>query len=110
DGTDGVGMPALRLRQLWAAFGLHYFCGAGVLHTHVCGIVRAAPHASERESALPRGGLSDPADHLYWDGFIRRCRTIALQTALHLAGTDCGAVGNPGVLDVVEEVATWQPK
>ena len=57
----------------------------------------------DAERPVPGRGLSGAADHLYCDGFIHRCRTIALQTAIHVAGTDCGAAGHPGILRVVEE-------
>ena len=67
----------------------------------IVGTVRAAADASGGEAAVPGGGLSGPADHLYCDGFIHRCRTIALQTAIHVAGTDRGAVGDSGLLCVV---------
>ena len=43
---------------------------------------------------------------LYCDGIIHRCRTIALQATVHLAGVDRGAVGDPGLLRVVDGVRT----
>ncbi len=56
-------------------------------------------------AALSGGWLSDIARNLYCDGFVHRCRTIALQTAIHLAGVDCGVAGHPGILRVVEKFA-----
>ena len=82
---------------------LHYLRGAGVLHSDHCRIICAAADASGCPAALPRGRLSGAAGDLYCDGFVHRCRTIALQTAIHVAGADCRAAGNPGLLRVVEK-------
>ena len=46
------------------------------------------------------------ARDLYRDGVIYRCRTIALQTAVHMAGPDHRAAGDPGVFLVV--AACWR--
>ena len=67
----------------------------------IVGLVRTASHAAGRSAALPRHRLSGAAGDLYCDGFICRCRTIALQTAVHVAGADCGAAGHPGILRMV---------
>jgi basic amino acid/polyamine antiporter, APA family len=61
DGADGVGVPAVRLGQLRAASGLHYFRGARVLHFDDRRIVCAAAHASGCRAALSCGGLSRAA-------------------------------------------------
>ena len=53
--------------------------------------------------------LSRSADHLYCDGFIHRCRTIALQTAVHVAGTDRGAAGDSGIFRMVAECRRPSP-
>ena len=52
---------------------------------------------------LPRRRVSRAAGDLYCDGPIHRCRTIALQTAVHVARADCCTAGHPGILRVVEE-------
>src|ERR1700734_2044422 len=93
----------MRLGQLRTASRLHYFCCAGLLYFDDCGIVCPAADAAGCSETLSCGRLPDIARNLYCDGFIHRCRTIALQTAIHLAGVDCGAAGHPGILRVVEE-------
>jgi APA family basic amino acid/polyamine antiporter len=70
------------------------FRGAGVLHPDDCGIVRAAAHPPDAERPYRAFGYPI-CRHLYCDGFIYRCRTIALQTAVHLAGTDVVLLGIP---------------
>jgi len=81
----------------------NHFRGTRFLHFDDCGIVCTAPGASGRPAPLSRGRISGAARDLYCDGFIYRCRTIALQAAIHVARVDCGAVRNPGILRVVEE-------
>ena len=57
----------------------------------------------DARAALSRDRLSGAAGDLYCDGFVHRCHTIALQTAVHVAGVDRGAAGRSGVLRVVGE-------
>ena len=59
----------------------------------------------DARAAVSSSGLSGAAGDLYCDGFVYRCRAIALQAAVHLAGADCGAAGDPGILCVVQKFA-----
>ena len=104
DGADGLDLHPVRLRQLRTAARLHHFRGAGVLHPHDCWSVCAAADPSRRGAALSGVWLSCSSGDLYCDGIVYRCRTIALQTAIHLAGTDYRAAGNSGVFPVVAAV------
>ena len=56
---------------------------------------------AQGRTALSRHRLSGTAGHLYCDGFVHRCRIIALQTAIHVAGLDHCAAGNSGLFRVV---------
>ena len=66
-------------------------------------IVRIAAHARPECGEAVQGGrfITIAAGRLYCDGFIYRCRTITLQTAVHLAGTHYRVAGNSGVFLVV---------
>src|SRR5579862_79003 len=97
-------MRPLHLRQLRPASGLHHFCRAGLLYFDDYGPVHSAKDPSGCRPALQSRGLSGPAHRLYCDGFIYRCRTLALQTAIHLAGIDCGITWHPGLLCVVAQL------
>ena len=67
----------------------------------IFGLFVSAAHSSRRGTSLSRDWLSGTAGDLYCDGFIYRCRTITLQTAVHLAGTDHRAARHSGVFPVV---------
>ncbi len=71
----------------------------------IFGIVRAAPHPPRCGAALSSDWLSGAARDLYCDGLVHRCRTIALQAAIHVAGIDHRVAGNSGVFLVVTSVA-----
>src|ERR1700722_5886330 len=103
DGADGLDLHPVRLRQLRTTARLHYLRRAGVLYPHHFWIVRAAPHASQRGTPVSCDRLPGAAGNLYCDGFIYRCRTITLQTAVHLAGTHYRSAGDSGVFLVVAE-------
>src|SRR6267378_4132915 len=94
-------MRPLHLGQLRAAPGLHHFRDPGVLHFDDCRTIRVAADASGGSASLSGGGLSGAACDLYCDGIIHRCRTIALQAAVHVAGIDRGADWDPGLLRLV---------
>ncbi len=79
------------------------FRRAGLLYPDDRRPICAAENASGRSASLPGRRLSDSAHRLYCDGFIHRCRTIALQTAIYVAGADRGAIGDSGLLCVVAE-------
>ena len=55
--------------------------------------LRAAREAPQRRAALPRHRLSRAARDLYFDGRMDLYRIIALQTAIHMAGTGDRAAG-----------------
>ncbi len=103
DGADGLDLHPVRLRQLRTTARLHHLRRAGVLYPHHFWIVRAAPHASQRGTPVSCDRLPGAAGNLYCDGFIYRCRTITLQTAVHLARTDYRSAGDSGVFLVVAE-------
>src|ERR1700732_3437677 len=93
----------LHLGQLRAAPGLHHIRGPGVLHSDDCRTIRVAADTSGCRAPLSGGWLPAAACDLYCDGFIYRCRTIALQAAVHLAGPDRCAAWDPGLLRLVAQ-------
>src|ERR1700716_2259382 len=98
-------MRPLHLGQLRAAPGLHHFRHPGVLHFDDCRTIRVAADPSGCRAPLSGGWLSGAACDLYCDGIIYRCRTIALQAAVHVAGVDRGADWGPRLLRVVAREA-----
>src|SRR3979411_323027 len=92
----------LYLGQLRPTAGLHYFRRAGLLHFDDCRTIRVTADTAGRRASLPGGWLPRAAGDLYCDGIVYRCRTIALQAAVHVAGTDRGADWDPRLFRGVE--------
>src|SRR5260370_28185052 len=98
-------MHPLHLGQLRSNAGLHHFRRAGVLHADDGRAFCVAPDTAGCGASLPGGWLPGAASDLYSDGTIYRCRTIALQAAVHVAGADRGADWDSRLLRVVAREA-----
>ena len=83
---------SVRVRLLRATAGLPDCGGVGVLHLDDCEPVCAASEAAECGTALQGVGISGAAGVVHRDGVVDLYRIIAIQAAVHVAGSgDCAA-------------------